>query len=265
MFYKVRVSFEVRKSNDRGFKSTFYYAILWMVFSLLDKKEEIKDKILKISYYIEDSQHLHIDISLFWWESLKNFIYEVLGKTGKTYTLKNIPIVLKNIGFNFAPLTLNGISQALSNEKIYQRIRLSFLSPTVVRRQHKEILLPVPEVYLSNVLEKIQKKSFIKEWLGDNFGEVDTRQFKKWLNGNLLPQKFNLKTQIFELKNSKMVGVKGNISYRVWEASKQPLEYFKLLKLQSLLAPFLGLGSFTKLGLGNIDFKLYPFEVVKNG
>ncbi len=258
MLYITKILLEVVNGvnlyNSRG---NFYYSILGIVLSLLDKKKSVKDKILKISYRVQSSDILEVSLSFFWDKAFKNFVEEVLSSIGGNYKLKGLPFKLKSLSFEFFHLTKEKIRMSLKDDKYYNQIKLSFFSPTVVRRGRKEILLPISDVYLSNILDKIQTNQYLSEWVKEELPNIDKNDFKKWLANYVLPQKFRIKTTIFELKNGKMVGVLGNIDYWIWNQDwAKFMTYLKLLKLQSLFAPYVGLGSFTRLGLGNVWFKI---------
>ena len=255
MFYLTKISFELIGVGIVREKS-FYYSILGLILSLLENEKFIKDKVLKISYKLLTDNILEVKIVFFGEDTFKSFVNEVLSKVGNYYDLNGIPVKLRNLNFDFFHLNIEKIKRALEDNKLYRKVRLDFLSPTVVRRWRKEILLPLSEVYLINILNKVLQTKYLSDYLGELIEGMNNKDFKKWLKFNVLPQRFNIRTVILTLKSWQMVGIRGYVFYWIYNIDNEWLIYLKMLKLQSILSPYIWLGSFVKLGLGDVSMNL---------
>jgi len=221
--------------QEKYIEKKFYYSILWAVLNLFENNSQIYESILKISFSL-DKEHLYVFISVFWKERFNILLNKLLNLDNKTFSIDNYKFELEQIDFNLKVLDLENISL-----KTIDKFELKFLSPTQVRNQNKIFTLSSPERFLFSVYQKLKK-------LGIKF-DIDEKDFKKWIGSSVLANKFNIKTELVEIKKSKRAWVVGNISYIVYDKNEQ---YQKILDLILKVIPYTWIGSGTKLWLGNV-------------
>jgi len=230
--FKIKLVFS---KQEKYIDKNFYYSILWAVLNLFENNSQVYESILKISYSF-DKNHLFVFISILNQENFNQALTLLLEQKSKDFSIDNYKFELENIDFNLKVLDVERIKA-----QDIERFELKFLSPTMIRNQNKIFTLPESKRFLFSVYNKIKILWF-------NF-QIDEKDFKKYLEYAVLPTKFNLKTEKIKIKWSFRAGVVGNISYTIYEKNGN---YQKIIYTILQFIPYIGLGSGTKLGLGNV-------------
>jgi len=225
----------VFKKEEKYIDKKFYYSILWAVLSFFENNDIVYNSILKISYSF-DKEHLFIFISVLGKEKFNLVVNMLLENKKQIFTVDKYCFKFEKIDFNLKVFDLDNIQLS-----IIDRFSLKFLSPTQIRNQNKIFTLPESDRFLFSVYQKIKKL-----WL--EF-DIDEKDFKKWLKYSIIVNKFDIKTDLVEIKWAKRAGVIWNISYIVYEKNE---DYQKILDLIVKVIPYTWVGSSTKLWLWNV-------------
>ena len=231
--YKVKLRFS---KPVEFIEKKFYYSILWGVLNLVENNLEVYEDILKISYFFSKTDFFVI-LTIKGQKSF-NFLVSKLMNLNTVLSVDSYKFVFKWIEFDFKVFDLDDLIL-----KPVEEFEIKFLSPTQVRTQNKVFTLPVPERFLFSVYSKLKNL-----WLKL---DIDEKDFKKWLWFAIVPKKFDLHTQVVEIKKALRSGVVWDISYVVYD--KNP-EYQKILDLILEAIPYVWIWSWVKLGLWNALF-----------
>ncbi len=212
-----------------------YYSILGAILNMFENDQEIYESILKISFFF-DKEHFYVIVSIAWKESFSKAVSYLLDKNHNFIVIDKHRFLYEKIDFNLKVLDF----EKLRLNKV-KKFTLKFLSPTQLRNQNKMFILPEPGRFLFSVYEKVKKL-----WLNFN---IDEKDFKKWLWYSVLASRFDLKSELVEIKWSKRAGVIWNISYVVYDENET---YQKILSLILQSIPYTWIGSWTRLGLWNV-------------
>ena len=237
MYYLLNLSFE---KNNHISKREIYYSILWAFLSLFEDQNEVYQSIVKLSFSLNNNFIIHVTI-----QGEKNYnsiITSLLKKREQGISLNGYIFTLTGIIFDFKVLNPQTLVY-----KEFDTFSLTFTSPTFTRTWNIINMLPLAERFLFSVYSKHSKIL----WLELN--KEQESDFKTWLKHNIFIGKFDIKTAQITIKSWTKAGVIGSCKYYVKaEDNEQHLYYKKILFSVLKIIPFVGIGSSTKLGCGDV-------------
>lgn len=117
-------------------------------------------------------------------------------------------------------------------------INFQFVSPTSFRQKKRQIINPDPRLIFNSLLTR---------W--NCFSNLSF-QFPDEYFADILWNKFNFRTEMWEMTNYKIKGFLGNGSIKLWETI--PKEYCKMLNCLADYAEYSGVGYKTTMGFGEV-------------
>jgi len=232
-------------------KDQFYYSILGLVLNFFSNDQQVYENILKISYSIKKNQFL-IFLSIYRQENFKKVVDYILKNVLKQFSIDWYRLQITGLKFDFEVLDLDKVFDIQPFDK--KSFWLNFLSPTMIRQRQKVYLLPTSWQFLFSTINRAYNQlNVFKEKFDLVFGSEFLKNYKNRLKENVLVKNFNIKTKIVEIKKVPRSWCVWKVSYIVYDFDSVDKKLLKLLNINLKLIPFLGIGSWVKLWLGNVE------------
>lgn len=237
MLYLLSLSFEKEEASFLK-EEHIYYAILWAFLSLFENDENIYKAILKLSFH-HTADTFKINISIHWNDAYNKMIQTLLTQKEPVLSLNTHKMRLKNLKIEFKIFDPNEIEI-----REFSKFQLRFLSPTFLRHENILYTLPNPEQFLFSSFEKIDTLYT---------QPIDKEAFKQWLKYALYIGEYQLKTKLITIKKSKKCGCCWYVHYYLNpEHLQNNKPFYEALYFCLKAMPFVGMGSWTKLGCWNV-------------
>lgn len=176
----------------------------------------------------------------------EKLIPDTLAAFGKALNLKtelslaNRRTIIKNINYKegSTPWARSSLYPKLFEEaKPLEKIKLKFFSPTSFRSKGKQCTIPETPLIFGSLLDKWNSFSGIrfKDAPIDNLEQV-------------FPSQFELRSELVEFSNYKIIGFKGTVEYRLGKEFTK--EEKRIINTLADFAFFAGVGYKTTMGIG---------------
>ncbi|MDR2415480.1 MAG: CRISPR system precrRNA processing endoribonuclease RAMP protein Cas6 [Candidatus Peribacteria bacterium] len=204
------------------------------MLNLFEEQDKVYKSITKLSFVA--SKNLTIQIGIQGEENYTAIVNHLLKHPSQTLSINSKKFQLQQLKFNFEMF-----NPATMEYKPFDKFVLHFYSPTFVRNINITYLLPNPDQFLYSVWTKLQELYAFA---------IDEETFKKRLKNTIYVGEFDLGSKLVQIKGGKKAGVVGFCTYYVRDTAHK--EFVRLLYLILHAIKFLGVGSSTKLGCGNV-------------
>ena len=209
-----------------------------MVHELHDFNE-IRPYSIKVSYR---KDKLIIYLNSFHSRLSNILINDLINEKNKSFTISNQKFLLKKVVFEEFLL-----SELWKKARTVKNFKLEFLEPTYFNttRSNNVIRLPIPELIFGNLIN-LWNKYYDGEF------KFDRIVFLDWVNRNIFPSSFKVKTQAKEMgEKIPAVGVVGWVNFKI---NKTNSDYAKYIDCLCRFGELSNLGGNRTAGFGVIQY-----------